>query len=376
MTVIKNPEAGFLCEPSSIHQTVLQTMELMTSNKVLRDAECLHWRMEELGQHYIVSAFKQLGWQPTVGQRITTNELMWGLSIKERYRQLIEQLLCTIAEKIHDQWFVFHSFESYEERLHETLKSEYPQAQIEITLYERCAKQLPAVLTGKLEPLSLLFPTDDQVSAEQLYRDSPLARICNRLLAEILKAVTNHVPPGRKLRILEIGAGTGGATSAILPVLPLDKTEYSYTDISAAFFEKSSIQFKDYDFVSYFTLDIEKDPQSQGFDLSYYDLVIAANVLHSTKDLTQVLGHIQQLLAPKGLLVLQEMTQQQTWLDLTFGLLPGWWKFQDSLRSNYPLINANQWSNLLKSQGFTDVSVLIPHGVRSQAMLIAQESMK
>jgi len=374
--MIDSADDTFLCRPSSVRQAVLQIMGSMEGDKATADTESVHWRMEELGQHYVVSAFRRMGWQPEAGQQITTSELMWGLGIKERYRQLIERLLSQIAERIDDQWYLFHTFDSQEKLLFEQLRTEYPQVETEIALFKRCADQLPAVLTGKLDPLSLLFPADEQVSARKLYRDSPVARACNVILAEILKTVTKQEEVDRRFRILEIGAGTGGATSAILPVLPRDRTEYSYTDISAAFFEKAAIQFREYDFISYSVLDIEENPRSQGIDPGNYDLIVSANVLHSTRDLTEVLGHIQQLLAPRGLLVIQETTQQQIWLDFTFGLLPGWWKFHDPVRTSYPLISANQWSKLLRAQGFFDVSVLIPQGIRSQAILVAQEGIK
>lgn len=364
--------ADFLCAPSKIRQRVLDEMQSMASNKVLRNTESLFWRMEELGQHYVVRAFRQLGWSPTVGQCITTNELMWGLSIKERYRKLIEHLLPMVAQRIDDQWHIFHSFECDSNTLREALERQYPHAVAEITILDRCASQLPDVLIGKLDPLILLFPAEGDVGAEQLYRDSPLARIVNRLLGETVKAAIGTLPDNRTLRVLEVGAGTGGATGAILPVFPGDKTQYSFTDVSAAFFEKSSLRFRDYGFVSYGILDIEKDPQSQGFARCNFDLIIAANVLHATSDLIQTLNYLRWLLAPKGLLIFQEMTRQQAWLDLTFGLLPGWWKFQDSVRTNYPLIKPKQWFNLLSSQGFTEINTLVPHGVSNQAIVISQ----
>jgi predicted TPR repeat methyltransferase len=51
-------------------------------------------------------------------------------------------------------------------------------------------------------------------------------------------------------------------------------------------------------------LNIENDPAAQGFaGRREFDLIVAANVIHATADLRQTLGHVQQLLAPGGLLL-------------------------------------------------------------------------
>ncbi|NIP84989.1 MAG: methyltransferase, partial [Planctomycetales bacterium] len=89
-------------------------------------------------------------------------------------------------------------------------------------------------------------------------------------------------------------------------------------------------KFREFPFVRYGTLDIELDPQSQGFAAEQFDVVLAANVLHATRDLRQAIGHVRQLLAPQGMLVLLEGTRPQGWLDLIFGLTDGWWRFVDT----------------------------------------------
>lgn len=79
-----------------------------------------------------------------------------------------------------------------------------------------------------------------------------------------------------------------------------------------------------------------------------------------------------------------ESTEPLYWLDLTFGLTGGWWKFSDRhLRPDHPLISAQQWQTLLKRSGFETVSSLLAEGSRSegeptrrlaQTVLVAQRS--
>ena len=66
-------------------------------------------------------------------------------------------------------------------------------------------------------------------------------------------------------------------------------------------------------------------------------------------------AHVRRLLAPGGALVLLEVLGRQGWLDLTFGLLEGWWKFADlDLRPQYPLLSPEAWADLLAREGYAE----------------------
>src|SRR5262249_20320782 len=154
-----------------------------------------------------------------------------------------------------------------------------------------------------------------------------------------------RVPAGRRLRVLEIGAGTGGTTAALLPVLPADRTDYVYTDVSPRFTGAAREKFRAYPFVQYQVLDIERPAAAQAFPRQPpFDLSVAANVLHATRDLRQALLHTRQLAAPGALLVLLEGTEPVRSVDLTFGLSEGWWRFTgDPVRPGHPLLPDGHW---------------------------------
>ena len=251
------------------------------------------------------------------------------------------------------------------------LFADYPQAHAELTLIRRCAESLGEVLEGKADPIQLLFPEGDLGAARALYQEAPAAVAVNQGLVNAVKQLIANRPDNRGLRILEVGAGTGGTTGHLLPLLP-EQSEYVFTDLSSLFLTKAEAQFSEYDNVKYQLLDIEQVPKSQGFDLASFDLVVAANVIHATRDLGTSLKHISQLLRPGGALVLLEGTEQQAWLDLTFGLTEGWWHFTDlDLRPDYPLLSGEQWQQTLHQAGFADSQCFVEN-YSKQSVIVAQ----
>ena len=200
----------------------------------------------------------------------------------------------------------------------------------------------------------------------------------NTLVQKTLISVLDKFSQKTNLRILEIGAGTGGTTAYLLPHLDPEKIQYTFTDISPLFTTKGAQKFQDYPFVRYQVLNIEKDPQTQKFPRHHYQIIIAANVIHATADLRQTLTHIHDLLAPGGLLIMLETTARQRWVDLFAGFTGGWWKFTDfDVRPNHPLLATQKWEELLQKIGFETTATMQPHLnnqplIAQPAVIIAQ----
>jgi SAM-dependent methyltransferase len=147
--------------------------------------------------------------------------------------------------------------------------------------------------------------------------------------------------------------GTGGL-SPILAQLPRERTQYVF-DVSNHFFLKAQEQFRDYPFIEYKLLDIEKDPADQGFAPGAFDIVLAANVLHATRDLRQTVRNVKKLLAPGGLLLLLEgaATAGDGPRFRSDGEFSG---SRTKLRPSHALLPFSGWKGLLESEGFGDVS--------------------
>lgn len=337
-------------------------------------------QLENLSVDYIVQALQEISWPYKQGESFSLESATQNLGIVPGQERLFQRMLQILGEegilqRTQQQWQVIQALQGDNPELKsQALLNQYPNATTELTLLHRCGSQLSGVLQGKVDPVELVFPEGDLSTSAQLYQESLGAKVMNTMVQKAIALAIAKLPKLRKIRLLEIGAGTGGTTSYILPHLPAWRTEYVFTDIGGLFTTKAQEKFRDYPFVRYQTLDIEIDPTNQGFEENKYDVIIAANVLHATSNMTQTMTNVQKLLAPGGILVLLEATTPQRWVDLIFGLLDGWWKFQDlELRSDHPLLSRNKWAQLLNGTGFVqDFSIPeTDEGLLGQTVIIA-----
>ncbi len=315
--------------------------------------------LDALSTTHAVLALRELGCPLQRGQRFSTHTLAEQLGIQPRHLRELARLLQFLEEdgvlrRVGDSWEVIAEPTVIDlGPAWAALRAKYPAARGEIDLTERCGQHLAEALTGRADPLQLLFPGGSLDTAEHLYQDSPVLKAYNTVLQEVVHGVVAAHASSRRLRVLEIGAGTGGTASHLLPLLPADQTEYVFTDVSVLFLARAEEKFSTYPFVRYQLLDIGRDPTAQGLAAEQFDIVVASNVLHATADLQETLSHARTLLAAGGLLLLLENTSRQRWADLTFGLTEGWWAFQDKeLRPDYPLISGEAWLVLLGRVGF------------------------
>ncbi|TLD04871.1 uncharacterized protein PgNI_10061 [Pyricularia grisea] len=224
---------------------------------------------------------------------------------------------------------------------------------IDVQLMRAVGENLAAAVRG--ETVILQHMMQDGMldrSYEETLGVKPFSDFLSRVIEQIL-----FIYP--EASILEIGAGTGGATKGILGRNPDNFGHYTFTDISSGFFEKAESVFATFvegGRMSFRVLNIERDPTEQGFAEHSYDLVLASFVLHATADLERTLRNAHRLLKPGGYLVLLEMTSNDTLrLGLTMGGLEGWWLGAETGRPWSPCVSTREWHALLKATGFTGV---------------------
>ena len=259
----------------------------------------------------------------------------------------------------------------------EMLWKEWDQAKInwkqntnlkhQVVLVEACLHALPKILTGRQQATDVIFPNSSMDLVEGIYKGNTVSDMFNEVLGTTVEAYFEkrfREDSKAQIRILEIGAGTGGTTAGLLTKLRLfqdNVQEYCYTDISKAFLFHAEEQYIPQNpYIRPQIFDVEKPIAGQNIRGNYYDLVIATNILHATKNIRRTLRNVKAPLRKKGIILLNEISRKSLFAHLTFGLLEGWWLNEDNrLRiPGSPGLYPETWQKILEEEGFH--SVLFP----------------
>jgi SAM-dependent methyltransferase len=244
----------------------------------------------------------------------------------------------------------------------EALRSELlrlaPDLAPHVALLERCAERLIDVLAGRVLASDVLFPGGSMEVVEPVYRGNRWSDHFNALTAQATAravAACRAQHPDAVVRVLEVGAGTGGTSGAVLAALEPHAAyvAYDYTDVSPGFVQHGRrVHGRDRRFFSGRLLDLEKSPEEQGYAAATYDVVLGTNVLHATSRIADSVRHINWLLRKGGLLLLNEITRAGTFATMTFGLLDGWWAFRDGdvRLPDAPVVSPEGWRRLLPAR--------------------------
>ena len=318
--------------------------------------------LEALTTAYMVRGLRQFGAFAAAEERWTVDALLERFGILAEYKTLMARWLRKLAaEGLLEQdgtAFVAHEplAEPGLEGALDTARRAFDADASLLNYVAHCGGQLAEVLTGAESPLETLFPGGSTHLASALYETAPVPRFFNGIVRSVLAAATGRMG-AQGSRIIEIGGGTGGTTAGLLPALDADSTRYTFTDVGTLFLSKARERFSKYAFLDYAQLDVERDPEDQGFKPGSFDIVVAANVLHATRNLHSTVERAFRLLVPGGVLVLLETTRHPSWFDISTGLIHGWQLFEDELRSDHPLIGTSDWATLLEAHGSSGVQV-------------------
>ncbi|KAH8689590.1 hypothetical protein BGW36DRAFT_330426 [Talaromyces proteolyticus] len=232
-------------------------------------------------------------------------------------------------------------------------------------LYTTCARKLPEMLAGEVDPLQVVFGSN----LADIFYAYMFQTLCTDGRFTTILDLASHENPN--LRVLEVGAGTGGMTGHVLEAFQRREkgtgassfAEYTYTDISPVFFERGSSRWEKWykeGRMSFKTLDLNTAIETQGFEPGSYDLVVAASVLHATPDLQVTLRNVRRALKPGGQLVLVEITNpDDVAVTMMAGLLPGWWIGREEWRKNSAVVPDHLWDECLRASGFSGNDVVI-----------------
>ncbi|KMU74437.1 LOW QUALITY PROTEIN: fatty acid synthase S-acetyltransferase [Coccidioides immitis RMSCC 3703] len=170
--------------------------------------------------------------------------------------------------------------------------------------------------------------------------------------AALLRQIVHKQP---RARVLEIGARLDVTTRAMLEALGLLGSLYHFTNASDDDFKHAEQELAAWgDILMFDTLDVAKEPSSQGFELGSYDVVIASGIVQPS---TQILANVQALIKPGGKLLMVQAPRYELDRQLVLGLLPEWWDAKGN--DPNPSLEVVSWDQLLKDAGFSGVDVAV-----------------
>ncbi|KAL4868707.1 hypothetical protein BDV12DRAFT_197052 [Aspergillus spectabilis] len=314
---------------------------------------------KELVVAYLVEAFESLGCSLTAlhaGQRVPDTTLLpRHHRVKNQIYHILEDAeLIQLDSSGHFVRTTAAVPQVQSAQLHKAILSQFPQHAYEHRLLASTGPKLASCLVGDIDPLGILFGSADaRTLMEHVYTDAPMFKTGTIQLARYLGDIFKRLGDSRPtIRILELGAGTGGTTKHLVEHLvrtsPGQQFEYTFSDISPSLVAAARKKFAQYNFMQYTLVNIEQEPPVELLD--QYDIIISTNCIHATKDLATSCTNIRKLLRPGGILCLVELTRNLFWFDLVFGLLDGWWRFEDGRQ--HALANENLWRKYLTRSGF------------------------
>ncbi|KAF9767931.1 hypothetical protein IL306_014835 [Fusarium sp. DS 682] len=222
-----------------------------------------------------------------------------------------------------------------------------PEAKAARVLHENMGD----ILQGKKTSLEVLVP-DGLLT--KMYQEGHMLVGAYPQLSNALRCLSHANP---NLCILEIGAGTGGATRVAMEALAGPRgiqgyATYTFTDISPGFLTSAKSSLQAFPNMEFSILDIEQGPEEQGYG-AVYDVVLASQSIHATASMKRTLANCRKLLKPGERLFLVESTRPRLLAGLLYGTMTGYWLGIDDDRTEGPFMSLQKWDHHLKEAGFS-----------------------
>ncbi|PPJ56297.1 hypothetical protein CBER1_00664 [Cercospora berteroae] len=335
----------------------------------------VHPLQSQLVVAYVVEALEKLGWDL---KALSTGQKVPPIHVETKHKHLMSrmELILTDAgllEPRNNSHFRTENPMPKEpsSALFSEMLARHPKHTSETKLLNITASNLAACLTGTADPLRLLFadPVNKEILAD-VYDSAPMCRAITRLLADYLSQIlSNRSHSNEPFRICEVGAGTGATARHIVAFLEtLDiNFEYHFTDISGALVSAAKRKFRNlpgYDKMIFSNLDCNALPAEEL--RGKFDVVIATNCIHATPHASRSAQNVKALLKNDGVFCLVEFTRSLYWFDLVYGLLEGWWLFDDG--RTHALADEGFWDKSLRDAAFGHVSWTDGDTLESQTM--------
>ena len=326
---------------------------------------CGYEKISNYAGRKLLKVFHQAGLFQYYNEVNSIDFIKRKLGLIPKYNKLFDELLC-ITERNGFIERAENSITTRNEALNELNELEeegrrlmdcHPETEAYITLIDACMEQYLAVLRGEITATEVMFPNSNVNLVGNVYRGNKISDFYNQVLANWVGSFVASrwkENPNEQIRILEIGAGTGGTSAYVLKAVNkyANCLQYDYTDVAESFIHYGKMTYgKEYPFVNFKVVDIEQETRD---DEGRYDLVIGTNVLHVSSNIIKNVSNIKKKIKREGALIFCEMVTKEDYITLTFGLLDGWWLFDDDENriQGTPLFTQENWKKILLKTGY------------------------
>ncbi|SHO52356.1 non-ribosomal peptide synthetase [Anaerocolumna xylanovorans] len=328
-----------------------------------RYIEEINASLEEACTASMIKTLSDLHAWDDVSGSTNVRKIMKDNNIPEKFEKLLTEWMNELTEdgyfeKAADQYQLIKEIADNAEQLWNAEVFQGAAGAVDILnkfIKESCDNHLK-LLSGEVNALSLFFPKGETYIAESMYQNNPVSKYINTVTQRTLLHYVSGFDQKRKIKILEIGAGIGGTTAEIFEELGNYNVEYTFTDVTDLFLTNARKLYGGFDYIKYSMLDINSDFQIQGYEYGYYDIVIAANVLHDAVNLDKTIGYISNILDKEGLLFLVEATRNLRSQMSSVGFIEGFSSYEDERKkTNKPLLDKEGWNRVLSANGMKNV---------------------
>ena len=233
---------------------------------------------------------------------------------------------------------------------------QFPEFIYLMELVHQCCTSYPDVLEGKKLGKEVLYPEGRYDYVTEVYKKTPSygkAESYSAVYADMLREIA--LKKKGKLRILELGAGSGIVSWKALKALEGCSYEYWFTDIGNTFLyqARKRIEAEKIKDTVVKRVDITKRFYEQDIPESYFDIVVSCGVIQSVADMGKAIDNMKYALKPGGVINFLQPVGTHHIREFFGGLTPEWWNYKsDPLRSREYNISSNQWRCLLREHGF------------------------
>jgi 3-oxoadipate enol-lactonase len=203
-----------------------------------------------------------------------------------------------------------------------------PELESYAQLFERCLHSMEDILSGRMDPASLLCSATNKPVFEAIYRgENRLSAVVNAVVSKGLDVLGENVRKEQRknIRVLELGPGTLSDTRSIFDTLLEYSCEidYYFSGQAGLFSElKLSSEANDSPFINFHAIaleDVEGVADDQKFDIVRLRLPLLAS-----DHLERCVRLAAKVMRKEGVLLLSDLAEADL-LTFTLGMMdPGW----------------------------------------------------